>query len=48
MMILRRHVPFGASFPELIELTLSGEFKQRMRKLNVVCLLLHDARKDQL
>jgi hypothetical protein len=48
MMVLRQHVPFWASFPELIELTLSGEFKRGIRKFKVVCRFLHNARKDPL
>jgi hypothetical protein len=29
-----------ASFPEVIELSLSGEFKQMIGKFNVACLFL--------
>jgi hypothetical protein len=31
----------------LIDLSLSGEFKQRMRKFTVTCLFLQDARKGR-
>jgi hypothetical protein len=48
MIVLRRYVRFFASFPELIELSLSREFKQRMKRFNVACLDLHDPRKDSL
>jgi hypothetical protein len=42
---IREH---GVESPSsLIDLSLSGEFKQRMRKFNVTCLCLQDARKER-